>query len=144
MARSTIRALTALFLSAAVGACQAGPWVALGGERFDVEIAATPEEQARGLMFREELPAGRGMLFIYDREAPRRFWMKNTLIPLDILYFDGGGRLINWHTAKPCRSDPCPGYAADAPARYVLEINAGRAAELGLEPGDRLEMNLEP
>lgn len=144
MAGSAIRALIALLLGTAIGACQAGPWVALGGERFDVEIATTPEEQARGLMFRDELPAGRGMLFVYDREAPRGFWMKNTRIPLDILYFDGRGRLINWHTAEPCRADPCPGYSSHAPARYVLEINAGRAVELGLEPGDRLEMHLEP
>lgn len=142
MARQAIQALTALVLAAAVCACQAGPWVALGGERFDVELATTPREMARGLMFRDELPDGHGMLFVYEREGRRSFWMKNTRIPLDILFFDGERRLINWHTAEPCRSDPCPGYPSSAPARYVLELNAGKASALGLAPGDRLELHL--
>lgn len=143
MARSSVRILTGLLLAAAVCACRADPWVALGGERFQVELATTPEERARGLMFRDELPADHGMLFVYDREGPRSFWMKNTRIPLDILFFDGNRRLINWHTARPCRSDPCPGYSADAPARYVLELNAGTAAMLELEAGDRMELHID-
>lgn len=143
MARSAVRILTAIALAAAVGACRADPWVALGGERFQVEIAATPEEQARGLMFRDELPADHGMLFVYDREGPRSFWMKNTRIPLDILFFDANRRLINWHTANPCRFDPCFGYSADAPARYVLELNAGTAAALDLKAGDRMELHID-
>lgn len=142
MARSAIKVLTALALVGAVNACLADPWVSLGGERFAVEIAATPQEQARGLMFRDEMPDDHGMLFVYDREGPRSFWMKNTLIPLDILFFDGERRLINWHTAEPCRSDPCRGYSGDAPARYVLELNAGTAARLDLQPGTRLELHL--
>ncbi len=142
MARSAIKVLIALALAGTLNACRADPWVSLGGERFTVEIAATPEEQARGLMFRNEMPADHGMLFVYDREGPRSFWMKNTLIPLDILFFDGERRLINWHMAKPCRADPCRGYSADAPARYVLELNAGTAARLDLKPGARLELHL--
>lgn len=142
MARSNIGRLTGLLLLLA-GACQAGPWVELGGERFRVELARTPAEQARGLMFRERLPEDRGMLFIYDQEGWRSFWMKNTRIPLDILFFDGQRRLINWHSAKPCRSNPCPGYAGNAPAQYVLELNSGKATELGLSPGDRLELHLQ-
>lgn len=144
MARSSIRGLIAFVLATAVGACQASSWVVLGGKRFDVEVAVTPQEQARGLMFREELPADHGMLFIYERAAPRSFWMKNTLIPLDILFFDGRRRLINWHTAQPCRAEPCPAFAADEPARYVLELNAGMARSLGLAPGAELEMHIEP
>lgn len=143
MARPSIRTLTGLLLVATVGACQAGQWVGLGGERFEVEIAATPEEQARGLMFRDELPADRGMLFIYDQEAPRSFWMKNTRIPLDILFFDGERRLLNWHTAEPCRADPCRGYSSEEPARYVLELNAGTADDLELRPGAKLQMHLQ-
>jgi uncharacterized membrane protein (UPF0127 family) len=143
MARSSVGILTAIALAVAVGACRADPWVSLGGERFQVEVATTPEEQARGLMFRDELPADQGMLFVYDREGPRSFWMKNTLIPLDILFFDGNRRLINWHTANPCHSDPCPGYSGDAPARYVLELNAGTAAELELKSGDRMELHID-
>lgn len=143
MARSSIPTLTGFLLVVTVGACQAGPWVRLGGERFDVEIAATPDEQARGLMFRDELPADGGMLFIYDQEAPRSFWMKNTRIPLDILFFDGERRLVNWHTAEPCRADPCRGYSSEGPAQYVLELNAGTAAGLELRPGAKLQMHLQ-
>lgn len=144
MAGSYAAGLTALLTLLLAGACRAEPWVELGGERFRVEVARTPQEQARGLMFRESLPEGHGMLFVYDREGPRSFWMKNTRIPLDILFFDGERRLINWHTARPCRADPCPAYPAAAPARYVLELNAGRAVAMGLERGDRLELGLDP
>lgn len=143
MARPAVLALIAAVLAWPVTGCSAEPAVTLGGERFLVEVARTPQEYALGLMFRRKLPADRGMLFPYDEEGWRSFWMKNTLIPLDILFFDGERRLINWHTAQPCRSDPCPGYASSAPARYVLELNAGRAEDLDLEPGDRLELHLE-
>lgn len=144
MARPKRTRLTGLAALLVAGACHAGPWVTLGGERFSVELARTPREQARGLMFRESMPADRGMLFLYEREGRRAYWMKNTRIPLDILFFDGERRLINWHTAEPCRTDPCPSYPSAGPARYVLELNAGKAEELGLEPGDRLEFSLDP
>jgi len=143
MARPAVRELILAACLFTGSACSAGPQVELGGERFQVELATEPGEQARGLMFRDELPEGHGMLFVYGREAWRSFWMKNMRIPLDILFFDGQRRLINWHTADPCTADPCPGYPSDAPARYVLELNAGRATELGLEPGDRLRLEIE-
>ena len=76
----------ALLLSGCASA--AGQWVEVGGERFKVEIADDDAERARGLMFRDELAAGTGMLFIHDAEEPQAYWMKNTRIPLDILYFD--------------------------------------------------------
>src|SRR3546814_11525240 len=75
-------------------ACAGGEWVELQGHRYQVEIADTDAERARGLMFRDELPAGHGMLFIHDRLAPQAYWMKNTRIPLDILYFDDQRRLV--------------------------------------------------
>lgn len=112
--------------------------VELKGQRFSVEIAATEAARERGLMNRAALPVGHGMLFVYPDARPRRFWMKNTLIPLDILFFDAQRRLINVAArALPCRAEPCRTYDSAAPAQYVLELNAGAAQRLGLRPGDR-------
>jgi len=119
------------------------PHVVLGGESFTVDLAETPEQQALGLMFRDELPEDHGMLFLFPVEAMRSFWMKNTRIPLDIIYFDDELRLINVQTARPCRTRQCPVYPSMAPAKYVLELNAGKAEELGARPGDRLELHLD-
>lgn len=124
------------------GAC-AGPGkeVLLKGQKFQVELAVTQEEQAMGLMFRESLPEDQGMLFIFPGEAPRSFWMRNTRIPLDILYFDGQWALVSLvNSAKPCAVQACPNYPSKGPAQYVLEINAGKARELGVRKGDRLEV----
>ena len=119
------------------------PHVVFKGEKFTVEISDTAEKQALGLMFRDELPDGHGMLFVFPVEAMRSFWMKNTRIPLDIIYFDGDLQLINVQDARPCRTSRCPVYPSTAPARYVLELNAGTAAALGAQPGDRLELHLD-
>jgi uncharacterized membrane protein (UPF0127 family) len=138
------RLLRAVAVSLALG-CLACPdaetSVRLKGERFAVELADTPALQRVGLMFRDDLPAGRGMLFVFPDEQPRAFWMKNTRIPLDILYFDAEGRLIAvYPSAPPCRSDPCPHYESYRPSRYVLELRSGTAERLGVTPGDRLEI----
>lgn len=120
------------------------PSVRLNGERFSVELAVTPEDQALGLMFRDELPEGHGMLFVFPTETRRSFWMKNTRIPLDIFYFDGERRLVSVaENARPCRTQRCPNYPSDGPARYVLELNAGKATELGVQKGDELELFLD-
>ena len=121
-------------------ACASGEWVELQGHRYQVEIADTDAERARGLMFRDELPAGHGMLFIHDRLAPQAYWMKNTRIPLDILYFDDQRRLVSQQRdVPPCSAgDRCPPYPSSAPARYVLELNAGKAMEIGLQDGAEL------
>ena len=119
------------------------PHVVLKGESFTVDLAETREQQSLGLMFRDELPEDHGMLFLFPVEAMRSFWMKNTRIPLDIFYFDDELRLINVQTARPCRTRQCPGYPSTAPAKYVLELNAGKGAELGVQPGDRLELHLD-
>jgi uncharacterized membrane protein (UPF0127 family) len=115
-------------------------WVELAGTRYEVEVADDDAERARGLMFRDELPAGRGMLFLHEREQPQAYWMKNTRIPLDILYFDSSRRLVSQQRdVPPCTAgDRCPPYPSDAPARYVLELNAGEAARLKLEDGSEL------
>ena len=90
-------------------------------------------------MDRTQMPADHGMLFIFDDDAPRSFWMKNTRIPLDMLFFDAERRLVSvQHNVPPCTADPCPPYSSGAPARYVLELNGGKARALGVSPGDVL------
>lgn len=125
-----------------LGGCATGnaEWVELGGKRYSVEIADDDAERARGLMFRDEMPADHGMLFIHDYEEPQSYWMKNTRIPLDILYFDSARRLVSQQRdVPPCAlGDGCPPYPSDAAARYVLELNAGQAAQLKLENGAEL------
>jgi len=127
----------ALLLS---GCASGGEWVEVGGERYAVEIADTDAERARGLMFRDELAQGTGMLFIHDAEEPQAYWMKNTRIPLDILYFDDGRRLVTQRrNVPPCSAgDACPSYPSNKPARYVLELNAGEAERLKLQDGAEL------
>lgn len=133
-----IQALIAV-LGVAVAGCASGttPWVELAGERYAVEVADEEHERTRGLMFRDALETGRGMLFIHEAEEPLAYWMKNTRIPLDILYFNSGRRLVSQQrNVPPCTAgDRCPPYPSDAPARYVLELNAGEAARLGLTSG---------
>lgn len=99
------------------------------------EIADEPQAQGRGLMFRTELPAGEGMLFVFPDEAPRGFWMKNTLIPLDILFFDASGTWVSGMTMTPCEADPCPRYPSGGAAKYALEVGAGFIAGTGVGMG---------
>lgn len=119
------------------GCASGGPWVEIGGQRYGVEVADDDAERSRGLMFRDEMAADRGMLFVHEREEPQAYWMKNTRIALDILYFDAGARLVSQRRdVPPCSAgDRCPPYPSAAPARYVLELNAGEAARLGLVDG---------
>jgi uncharacterized membrane protein (UPF0127 family) len=140
-----MRRFTLVVILLVCGSCVATePHVVLKGQRFTVEVADTREKQSLGLMFRDQLPESHGMLFIFPGEAMRSFWMKNTRIPLDIFYFDGELRLVNVaENASPCRTRRCPGYLSTGPARYVLELNAGKAAELGVQPGDLLELRLD-
>lgn len=121
-----------------------GPSVELKGQRFTVELAETREKQALGMMFRDSLKEGHGMLFLFPNEAPRSFWMKNCRIPLDIFYFDAELALVSVsENTPPCRTERCPSYPSAGPAQYVLELNAGMAAELGVQPGDKLELDLD-
>lgn len=141
-----MRALLLLTILALLGACQAvQPYVELKGERFYVEIAGDEDTRVMGLMFRDHLAPDRGMLFVFRREAPRSFWMKNTRIPLDIIYLDAGLRVTGMTLdAPPCRREPCPSYPSALPAMYVLELNAGTAERLGLAPGDRVVVRNVP
>jgi len=116
------------------------PWVELAGKRYVVELAADDYSRMRGLMFRESMPRDAGMLFVFEAEYPQAFWMKNTLIALDILYFDSAGKLVSMSThTPPCKTAYCPSYPSSAAARYVLELNAGEAEQLQLKPGARLQ-----
>ncbi len=135
--RKLLLALCALLL---LSACQAGePWVEVHGQRYYVEIAADDQTRAMGLMFRDTLADDRGMFFLFRREEPRSFWMMNTRIPLDIIYLDRDLHVVSIaENARPCRRAPCRTYPSGRPAQFVLEVNAGEAARLGLAPGDRV------
>lgn len=139
-----MRILLCVLMLVACAACASGePRVELGGKTFRVEVADTSEKQALGLMFRDSMAADEGMIFIFPGEAPRSFWMKNTRIPLDIMYFDKDFKLVSISAdTPPCKVSRCPSYPSKAPAKYVLELNAGTAAKLGIGIGDRLTLNL--
>jgi uncharacterized protein len=118
-----------------------GQWVELRGTRFAVDIADDDESRARGLMFRDSLPDDSGMLFLHDREEPQSFWMKNTRIALDILYFDRERRLVAMaQRVPPCSGgNACPSYPSRRAAKFTLELSAGTAHRLGLNIGDELK-----
>ncbi len=110
----------------------------IGGRTFILEIAISPEERIQGLSNRDHLPPDAGMLFIFAEESVLAFWMKDTLIPLDILFLDQDRRIVNIHTMTPQPGTPTDRltvYRSAAPAMYAVEVNAGAAAELGLAPG---------
>jgi uncharacterized membrane protein (UPF0127 family) len=118
------------------------PWVELKGQRYQVELATDDASRMRGLMFRDSLAQEHGMLFVFEREEPQAFWMRNTRIPLDILYFDEALRLVSaTHGAPPCTTATCPSYPSARPARFVLELNAGHARRLGVAAGDELVLD---
>jgi len=108
----------------------------------DVELARSEAELARGLMHRRELGPEAGMLFLFPANEPRTFWMKNTLIPLDMLFIDDGGRVVGLvERAEPLTTSP---RESGAPSRYVLEVNGGWAARHGVRPGDRVRFENVP
>ena len=140
---SSMRFSLLLLMLLLSGCASAGSWVELGGQRYQVEVADDDAERARGLMFRDELAAGTGMIFLHDRQEPQAYWMKNTKIPLDILYFDNARKLVaQQRDVPPCSAgDSCPSYPSNVPARYVLELNAGEAAKLKLQNGAELKFS---
>ena len=125
-----------LALAAAAPVDTAPLCVVPDGARLVLELALTDQEKATGLMYRDTLAADHGMLFVFDTDDILAFWMKNTLMPLDIVWFDATGRVADVHPdAQPCRADPCPKFSNKLPARAVLLVNAGYAAAHGLKPG---------
>jgi uncharacterized protein len=109
---------------------------ASGRHRFEVELARTPQQMAQGLMFRRHLPPDAGMLFDYGTAQDVAFWMRNTLIPLDMIFIYADGRIAGIHErAVPLSERPI---RSPAPVRAVLELNGGTADRLGIEKGDRV------
>jgi uncharacterized protein len=109
---------------------------ATGRHRFKVEVAETPAQMEQGLMFRRSLAPDAGMLFDYKQPTVATMWMRNTLIPLDMLFVDGEGHIVNIHErAVPESLDVI---AAAAPVRAVIELNGGTAERLGIKPGDQV------
>ena len=98
--------------------------VCISDHCFDVEIADNDVLRQQWLMYRDSLPSQSGMLFVFESEQKHGFWMKNTLIPLDMIWINRDSRIVDIKTAIPCVSDPCPTYQPIADSLYVLEINA--------------------
>lgn len=121
----------------------AAPQIVLpDGFAVTVEIAADEDTRQQGLMFRDRLADDRGMIFLFPSTGEYPFWMKNTLIPLDMIWIDEGHRIAHIsHDVPPCKADPCPSYPPNAPAKYVLELAAGVAAKHHLKDGDALRFD---
>jgi uncharacterized protein len=111
------------------------------GAVYSVERARTPEETMQGLMYRESLPERHGMIFLFTDGGMHHFWMKNTMIPLDIIWMDADGKVLFVSAnTPPCRSDPCPTYGPDKPAPVVLEIAGGLAAKEGVKVDSAIQL----
>ena len=148
MTRVRIAALCVLGLGGAGCAVAAPRPVAIfpSGAEFRLEIAADPESQRRGYMFRERVPPDEGMLFVYRESGQRSFWMKNCRVALDIIWLDESSRVVEiGHSLPPC-TEPgrCPNYMPQRFARNVLEVAAGTARREGLQIGDVVQVVPEP
>ncbi len=107
------------------------------------ELAVTPEEKAQGLMFRKKMDFDQGMLFIYSEEGFYSFWMKNMVIPLDLIWLDRDKRIVHMEgNVPPCEQEPCPTYTSKVPAQFILELKAGSIERRNLKILDRLDFVL--
>jgi hypothetical protein len=112
-----------------------------GTHTFNVEIADTSEKRTLGLMHRESLDKNAGMFFIFEKEHQPAFWMKNMLIPLDMVFFDKNMKVVDYFkNVPPCKLDPCPHYIPNFNSLYVLEVNSGTLNEIQLQRGDLAEL----
>jgi len=111
--------------------------ISINNHQFTVELAASAAERRQGLMHRSSLAPDSGMLFIYPEPQIISFWMKQTLIPLDLLFFDEDGQLIELHNnMQPCKATVCKTYTNKIPAQYALELAAGTATKLKFQVGN--------
>jgi uncharacterized membrane protein (UPF0127 family) len=137
--------LLSLLLAATPGTTDGGIVVA-NGHRFLAEVARTPEEQGRGLMYRQSLAKDRCMIFLYNEDGNHRIWMKNCLIALDVVWVKADGTVVETSEqtppCSPLRGDDCPVYGGTVPARHFIEFPAGTLKRIGLRRGDRLGWNL--
>jgi uncharacterized membrane protein (UPF0127 family) len=114
-----------------------------GGGAVTAELAVSDEEKQLGLMFRESIEPDQGMLFVFGEEGIQSFWMKNTLIPLDMFWLDREKRVVHIEpNVPPCPKDPCPSYQSNIPAMYVLELKAGSSEARKIKLYDRLDFVL--
>ena len=109
--------------------CVTQNYVEIDGEKIIVELARTNQERQQGLMFRDQLCENCGMLFIFDNERSLSFWMKNTLIPLDMVFINSNLEIVDILHAVPCSEDPCKSYVPQENAAYVLETNVNKFDE---------------
>lgn len=112
----------------------------MGKEVIELEVAATPQQQTIGLMYRTSLPKNRGMLFPFSPARRAQFWMKNMSISLDMIFLTDGTIQAIFPHVPPCKVDPCPVYGPVTPINQVIELPAGRAEELGLKIGDHINL----
>ncbi|AHB41349.1 hypothetical protein P148_SR1C00001G0558 [candidate division SR1 bacterium RAAC1_SR1_1] len=117
------------------------PEICINNLCFSIEIADTPEERQLGLMYRKQLPELAGMLFVFQQSGQYNFWMKNTLIPLDMIWINQDQKIIDIQQATPCTADPCPTYNPQGTSSYVLELNSGISEKYGIKIGDIVEIN---
>ena len=125
-----------------LGGCTRQSYVDISGEKIIVEIADTPEERGQGLMFRESLCEDCGMLFVFEEEGLYSFWMKNTLIPLDMIFIDADGVIVTILSAEPCVEEPCESYTPIDDAKYVLEVNKDYSLKNAVQEGDTVAFYL--
>jgi uncharacterized protein len=106
--------------------------------RVSLEVAADEAAREQGLSNRSALPAGSGMAFLFPQDTTVQFWMKDTLVPLQIAFVGGDGRVVGLFEMPPCRSDPCPTYGPTRPYRYAVELPSGAFTAAGIREGDRV------
>ena len=140
-----MRMLLALLLSLPLLAGGGGT-VTFKQTSFLSEVAATDQEKAKGLMYRQSLPKDRCMFFVYSADGDHAIWMKNCLIAIDVAWVDAEGRVVETvehiPPCSPMRGDDCPSYGGSVPARHFIEFAAGTFKRLGLKKGDRLGWEL--
>ena len=144
MKKKFLLVITFFILLSLVSCTKTGDRVCYNKKCFYVEVADTPEERSQGLMGREELGKNKGMLFIFEKEGIYPFWMKDTLMPVDIIWIDDNYKVIyvNRNT-PPCGEGFCASLQPSKEARYVLEINGGISRKIGLSEGSQLTFHLE-
>ena len=125
--------------------CADGDYVIIdnGNEKIKikVEIADDAAERAKGLMLRDFLDENSGMLFIFEKEGNYSFWMKNTIIPLDMIWISDSMEIVDISHADPCVEEPCRSYRPQEEARYVLEVNGNFTVEKGIQIGDNIAIS---
>ena len=114
-----------------------------GPLEIDLELARTPEERQRGLMFRDRIGDLQGMLFCFEQDRKHAFWMKNTYLSLDIVFLSAEGEVVDvLERLPPCPMEPCPSYASGSAARYALEVKAGFVKQHGIRTGDHVRLKI--